>query len=202
MRSCPLPWRSCAPVRAPAKAAGCWANRWEAGWRSCLFHLRIRIAHRCQVRGARPRVQLTENRVIALLRLQLGDAAVRVVGVAENDGLGRARRLARGHDFAVGNRAVLLFGLDARVVYTLHAVRALFHDAAAAHSDFGIALQLERRRLPVLETEEVESTHLVRAVIRAIPRADAAVVHHVIQAFGTVHRRAHWANLLARRVLT
>ena len=45
----------------------------------------------------------------------------------------------------------LFLRLDARVVDALHAVGALFHDAAAAHRDFRIALQLERRRLPVLE---------------------------------------------------
>ena len=49
--------------------------------------------------------------------------------------------------------------------------------------------------------EEVEAADLVRAVVRAVPRADAAVVGHVVQAFGAVRGRADRADLLARRVL-
>jgi len=36
-------------------------------------------------------------------------------------------------------------------VDALHAIGALFHHAAAAHSDFRIAQQLELRRFPILE---------------------------------------------------
>src|SRR5690606_33562444 len=38
-------------------------------------------------------------------------------------------------------------------------------------------------------------------VVRAVPRADAAVVDHVVQAFARVHGRANRAHLLAGRVL-
>ena len=173
-------------------------------WRLAGAHAfsisRIRIAHRGQIRGARTRVQFTENRIVALLRFQFGHAAVRVVGIAKDDGLGRAGSFARGHNFAVGDWAILLFRLDARVVDALHAVRALFHNAAAAHGHFRIAQQLERRRLPILEAQEIEAAHLVGAVVRTIARADAAVVNHVVQAFGAVHGRADRANLFARRV--
>ena len=74
----------------------------------------------------------------------LGDLAVGIVQVAEDDRLRRARRLAGGHDFAVADRPVLLLGLDARGVDALHAVRALLHHAAAADRDVGIAQQLQR----------------------------------------------------------
>src|SRR5271163_1012715 len=105
-----------------------------------------------------------------------------------------------GNDFAVGDRAVLFFRFDARVVDALHAVSALFHNAAAANSDLRIALELERRRFPILEAQEVEAAHFVGAVVGAIPRADAAVVDHVVEAFGAVYGGTDGANLLAGRV--
>src|SRR3989441_2886747 len=66
--------------------------------RSCRLQFRIRIAHRSEIRGARPRIQFAEERVIALLRFQLRDAALLVIGVAENDGFGRAGLFARCDD--------------------------------------------------------------------------------------------------------
>ena len=55
--------------------------------------------------------------------------------------------------------------------------------------DFRIAQQFQLRRVPILEAQEIEPAHFVGAVVRAIPRADAAVVNHVVQAFRTVHGR-------------
>ena len=49
--------------------------------------------------------------------------------------------------------------------------------------------------------EEVEAAHFVRAVVRAVPRADAAVVDHVVQALGAVDGRPDRADQFARRVL-
>ena len=87
-----------------------------------------------------------------------------------------------------------LFRLDAMLIDALHAVRALFHHAAAAHGDIRIAHHLELRRVPILEQKEVEAPHFVGTVVGAIPRAHAAVVNHVVQAFGAVRGRAHRAN--------
>ena len=145
----------------------------------------FRTAARYVVRG---RVfELAEQRVVARLGLQLRDAAVRIVQVAEHDRLGRAGLLAGGLDLAVADAAVLASRRRSCArVDALHAVGALLHDAAAAHRDVGIAPQLEARRVPVLIEQEVEAAHLVRAVVRAVPRADAAVVDHVVQAFVAV----------------
>src|SRR5208337_1016610 len=115
-----------------------------------------------------PGIQFTEQRVIALLRFQLGNTAVRIVGVAENNSFGGAGRFASGHDFAVADRAALLFRFDAPVVDALHAVGALFHDAAAAHGDFGISQEFELGRVPILEAQEIEAAHFVGAVVGAI----------------------------------
>ncbi len=49
--------------------------------------------------------------------------------------------------------------------------------------------------------EEVEPADLVRAVVRAVPRADAAVVDHLVQPLGAVHRGVDRADDFARRVL-
>ncbi len=48
----------------------------------------------------------------------------------------------------------------------------------------------------------VESPHLVRAVVLAITRADAAVVDLHVQALAAVHCGQHRTNALARRVVT
>ena len=53
----------------------------------------------------------------------------------------------------------------------------------------GLSQQLQARRVvQSVVLEEVEAPHLVRAVVRAVPRADAAVVDHLVQALGAVRR--------------
>src|SRR5207253_3095764 len=65
----------------------------------------------------------------------------------------------------------------------------------------GITLELELRRVVVGVLQKVEAANFVRAIVRAIPRADAAVVDHEIQPGAIVHGRGDRANQLARRVL-
>src|SRR5207248_10320612 len=55
---------------------------------------RVGVAERHQVSRAGARVQLAEQRVVALLGLQPGDPAVRIVDVAEDDRAGRTGGLA------------------------------------------------------------------------------------------------------------
>src|SRR5262249_13916346 len=126
--------------------------------------------------------------------------AVGVVDVAENDRLGRAGLLARGLQRAIVNFLFGSLGIDAALVDALHTVRALLHDAAAAHADVGISHHLVLRSVPVLEEQEVEAPYLVRAIIGAVARADAAVVHHIVQAFSAVQGGANRANQFAGRV--
>ena len=87
------------------------------------------------------------------------------------------------------------------MVDALHAVVALLHHAALAHRHVGVAHQLEHRRGRVLVLQEIKPPHLIGTVVRAIPRPYAAVVNHVIQAFGAVRGRAHRTNQFAGRVL-
>src|SRR5713101_7001764 len=95
--------------------------------------LRVGVAHRGEVGSARAGVELAEEGVVALVGLQAGDPARRVVDVAEDDGLGRTHCLAGGHDLAVADRPVLLLGGDAADVDALHAVGALLHHAPAPY---------------------------------------------------------------------
>ena len=169
--------------------------------RVLLCDLRVRVAHGPEVARARLRLQLVEQAVVPVAGLQLRDAALGVVDVAEHDRLRRAGRLAGGHHVAVLHLAALVLGVDAGAADALHAVGALLHDAARAHRDLGVAQHLEGRRLPVLVQQEVEAPHLVGAVVRAVARPHAAVVDHVVQAFVAVHRGRHRADHLAGRVL-
>ena len=66
---------------------------------------RVRVAHGGQVRGARPRVEVLEQAVVARFLAQLRDAALGVVQVTEVDGLRRARALAGRADLAVPDGA-------------------------------------------------------------------------------------------------
>src|SRR5258708_9655816 len=52
----------------------------------------------------------------------------------------------------------------------------------------------------VFVIEKVESHDFERAVVRAIPGADTAIVHHDVKAFFAVNCRVHWAHRLTRRV--
>src|SRR5437763_1237130 len=160
----------------------------------------VRIANRGEVGRPGPRVEVGEESVVALLRLKACDAARRVVQVAEDYGLGRARLLARGLYLAVSDFVAALLRLDLCELDALDAVGALLHHAARAHTDFGVAHHLVAGRVPVLIEEEVEAPDFVRAVVRAVARADAAVVDHVVRALGAVHGGVDGADAIARRV--
>src|SRR5689334_2201714 len=58
----------------------------------------IQILHCAEVSRARLRVEFGQHFIVALLRLELADAAVRVIHIAEDNGLRRARlRASRLH---------------------------------------------------------------------------------------------------------
>src|SRR5580658_6460944 len=169
------------------------------------LQLGVRVSHFRQICCSRARVQFAQQAVVSGLRLPLRNVAVRVVDVAEDDCARGARLLAGGLQlFADMNVFAFAhaggFGVNAALVDALDAVRTLFHDAAAAHADVGIAHHLVLRRIPILQEEEVEAAYFVGTVIRTIPRAHAAVVDHVVQAFGRVIGRAHRADDFTGRV--
>src|SRR5208282_4039595 len=101
---------------------------------------------------------------------------------------------------AVAHGSILHFRPNLRRIDPLDAIGALFHDSAAAHGDIRIAHAIEARRLEVGVEIEIETADLVGTVVRAIPRADATVVRHVVQAFGAVRGGSDRADVLARRV--
>ena len=134
--------------------------------------LRVRIAHGREIAGPRPGVELGQQPVVALVGPGLRHPARRIVDVAEDDGLRRARRFAGRDDLAVADGArPRAWPATCARVDALHAVGALLHHAAAADGDVRVALHLERRRVPVGVEQEVEPPHLVGTVVRAIARA-------------------------------
>ena len=62
----------------------------------------------------------------------------------------------------------------------------------------------ERRRrsqfveMAFVEVEPIEASHLVRAGIGAVPRADAAIVHLEVQPFRRMHCGIHGADFFTR----
>src|SRR5438132_9914274 len=118
------------PVPTTARLGSSMGARLSAMLNASLAELRVHISHCRQIRRAWPRIQLAEQRVVARLRLELRDAAVRIVLIAEHNRVCRADLLAGGLDFAVADPPILFFRLDLRFVDALHAVRALLHHAA------------------------------------------------------------------------
>src|ERR1700722_980735 len=163
-------------------------------------NLRIWIQPPREIGGARSGVQIIKQAVIARIGFKLGDPAVFVVNVAEFDGASRAGSLAGGDNLAVFHLTVLFLGQDFCGVDALHAVGAFFHHAAAAHGDVRIAHAVQAGRGVIREQKEIEAADLVRAVVRAVASADAAVVDHFVQAFRAVNRGADRADNFARRV--
>src|SRR5690606_39658615 len=80
----------------------------------------------------------------------------------------------------------------------LHAERALLHDAPLAHRDVRVELPVQRLR--PLPREPVVVADLVRTVVGAVARPDAAVVDLTVQPVGRVVRGVDGADRLARRV--
>ena len=155
-------------------------------------------------------IQVTKHDRASWARL-LASGLHRAVG----DGTRRAARI----DPTRANPLVL--GGNLRLLNALRAERALLHDASHTHGDFWVELHLGHVSRTILEVvlrlghqdaalayriaalviKEVESTHLVRAVVAAVARTDAAVVDHVVQAIHVMDGGCHRAHLLARCVL-
>src|SRR5262245_20359895 len=144
------------------------------------------------------------QRVVGAARALRGGFAhlgLLVLQVSEVDRAGRAGLLAgRLHRAVGGNRLALGLRQHATGLDALDAEGALLHHALRAHRD--VRVQHERHRLrPGLDlvVEPVEAPDLVGAVVRAVARADAAVVDHAVQAGRRVVRREHGADRLAGR---
>src|SRR6185437_13260032 len=120
----------------------------------------IRIADVGEECASRARVQFPKQREVRRLALPLRNLAVRIVQIAEHDRVRRAGSLAGRDNFTVLHFAVFLLRHDLCVVDALHAVRALFHDAAAANRDIGIALQLDAFGFPIGIEQEVKAANL------------------------------------------
>ena len=156
--------------------------------------------HLLQVGHGGPRPQFLEHVVAARRAGELRHARLPVLQVAEGDGLGRARLLARGLDLTVLHRAARVASAILARDGALHAHGALLHDAELPHRHVGVELDVERRRPRVVEP--VEPAHVVRAVVAAVARPHAAVVDLGVQPLAGVIGRVDRTDRLARRDLT
>src|SRR5262249_38264700 len=120
----------------------------------------------------------------------------------------RTDLLARGLDVAVGHGTPLLLRRQLRRLDALDAEAALLHHAARPHDDVGVqhhraerAVHVEVEAIVARVLEPVEAADLVRAVVLAVPRADAAVVDLLVDAVAAVHGREDGTDGLAWRVV-
>src|SRR6186713_626318 len=168
-----------------AIAAGC--EEAEVATALCsMFRASILL----QIEHARAGAELFQNARGARIARPLVDLGVLIQQIAEHDGLAGARLRARGGEITFVDLATLVLGDVARVTDTLHAERALLHDALAANRDIRIDHEVERM-LAVLPRVPVEATLLVRTVVGTVARADATVVDLCVQALVVVIRREH-----------
>src|SRR5581483_7092192 len=202
LKLCPGAMTAYSPVRGSIIGSCTVSGSGTGWWVAILSKLRVRVNNAGRVRGPRTVVQIGEHLVIALRCLSLRNLRVRIIHVAEHDRIRRASLLAGRDDLSIADGAVFLVGLNLGRLNALHAVAALFHHATRTHRDVRIAHELEALGVVVRIQQEVEAAHLVNAVVRAVPRADAAVVHHYVQALRRVDRGAHRAHLLASGRLT
>ena len=199
------------------------AGHLETGERDELGarHAEVEVAQLGLVGRARTGVEVGQRAVGTARGLRLGDAGLGIGDVAELDRAGWAGLLAGDLDGAVadvdvGRIAGADLGLDLGFLDALDAIGALLHDAAHAHGDVGVLLELrevgrildgllrsERSFVQVavdalVVVEEVEAADLVRAVVRAVAGADAAVVGHRVEALVVVDGGVGGADGLAR----
>src|SRR6266511_313334 len=151
-------------------------------------------------------VEARQHVVAARVPRELEDLRVVVAQVAEHDRFRRTRLGARGDDLAVAHGAVLEPGAVLRAADPLHAEGAFLHHALLADGDVRIEQHLQRLgpRVPgagrLSVVVPVEVADLVRAVVGAIARADAAVIDLPVEAVGGVIGGVHGTDRLARRV--
>src|SRR5713101_7298577 len=141
-----------------------------------------KMADLFQVVDVGTRAELLEEVVGALIAREEGDAALRVLEVAEDDRLGGARIFASRSNVAVRERRLLLQRRVLRELDTLNAETALLHHAARTHRHVGIqhhatdgARHVEIETRFVGEIVPVEPAHLVGAVVGAVTGSDATV---------------------------
>src|SRR5262249_51826243 len=104
------------------------------------------------------------------------------------------------YDAAHAHGHVRILGELHQVVFELLALgqRAVVELARTEHKET-IARRVREIVRALVEVEIVEAAYLIRAVVRAIPRADAAVVGHRVDAFLVVHGGVDGTNTFARR---
>ena len=134
---------------------------------------------------------------------QLHGLTLLVSNVAERNCVASAGLLTRGQDLAISNVPTFVLRRLPRRLDALNTEGTLFHNTLATDCDVRVEHHAEQTG-PVLATvvEVVEAPDLLGSVIAAVASADAAVVHHAVDAFVGVVGRDDRADRLARRCTT
>src|SRR5438046_27518 len=167
----------------------------------------LRVADLFQISDIRTCSQVFQHLVMTLRPAQLRGLAVGVFQISKHDGFRGASLLASRLDFAIHQLSLALQRNVLGKLDSLHAQAALFHHAPGAHNHIRVQNQAAQRAIHV-EIEgvvfgvvvPVEAPHLVRAVVGAVARADAAVVDLLVNAFRTGSSGKHRAHRLARSI--
>src|SRR5258708_9517196 len=159
-----------------------------------------------QVDNRRKCVELFEYVVRPRILGELRHRPALVRGVTEHD---RARWTTRGasrRELVRFKGPLLRRGAILGLADSLDAEGALLHYALSAHGDIRIQLPVERLGERVLRpcrltvAEPVEVANLVRTIVGAVARADAAVIDLNVQPVGRMIGRINRADRLARRI--
>src|SRR5258708_6116754 len=174
-----------------------------------LHDLGARIAYGSEVGRPRLSIVVLQESVIECCVFHLADPRIRIVEVPENDRVSRARGLTCGQylsivdrrdAWALGILTTLVLGLYFRRPDALHAISAFLHDAAASNRHLRVVKQFHALSGEVGILEEIEAPNFIGAVIRAVTRADTAVIDHVVEPIIAVHRSANRTDHFTRRL--
>ena len=178
------------PVRFPVAVGGDVAGA-GAG------HGGVRVADPAEVGEPRAHIEVFEQGIVLGQGAEFTNLIPLVFEVTEDDGVGGAGLLAGGlegtrGDADVGGVARPDLGGDFSLLEPLDAEGAFFHDATHPDGDVRVFLELdgllgalrgdgapvELVEGALVVIEEIKTTDLVRAVVSAVPRADARSEEH------------------------
>src|SRR5205807_1687233 len=154
-----------------------------------------------------PCSQLFQYLIMPLAATQLRGPAVGIFQISKDNSFRGTSLLAGSLDLAIYKVALALQRNVLAQLNSLDAQAALLHDASGPHNHIRIQHQAAQRTFHVEikgwvfgVVVPVEAPHFIRAVVGAVPGADAAVVHLLINAFRAGSGGQHRADRLARGI--
>src|SRR5882757_307300 len=161
------------------------------------FRRRARTDHFRKISGTWSGIKLIQQSIVQRIGLQPRDVAICIVNVTKGNCLGWTNLSARRNDFAIFYWTMLFLGINFDGSDALHAIGAFLHYPARPDRHLWVPAELSARRLSIRKLQEIESAHFVRAVVRTIASADAAIIDLLIQTLSAMNGGFNWTNQLA-----